>query len=362
MLVLLIFSYALVTTLWLYSEALLSSMIVVGFLGGVAAGLLGWAGVSIAFLAKLPLLRLILFSRARKRVLAISSLTLTLSIIPASLEEGVGYVTFYMLTSIAYGLASAAILASVLNDVDYDDWSIALVSSSIATYALALVALIAWSILGLNLGVPLAIASAISTALLALVLRSPLVPSITLKTVDILVEIVSLRRSPEFYENLRSDLLKLALILGGLGAVKVTLLSVAIKHYGINAIIALTAGSLAGSLIASYTLKPRIAMIIAVIASASALTLNKPLIELALVNLAITYSNLTITIKTLEYMPKAIYRMLALVSTITAIGAITVGVASLANPQTATGILTPIALLVLITTVIITIKGGEKWS
>lgn len=350
------------TALWLYSEALLSSTIVAGLLGGVLAGLLGWIGVSVAFLAKLPLLKLLLSPNARRPVLTLSSLALMLSALPASLEGGFSYATFYLLASIAYGLVSAAIMASVLNDVDYSDWRVTLVSSSIATYTLALIALIAWSVLGLNLGAPIAVASALSIALLAHTLKPPLLPSISLKTVEVLIDIISFRRSPEEYRLWNADVLKLALIMGGLGAVKVTLLSTTIKHYGVNAIIALTAGSLIGSIIASYTLKPRIAMTVAIIASATTLTLNKPLIGLALVNMAITYSNLTVTITTLENMPKAIYRTIATLSIATATGAILVGAVSLANPQTATTILTPIATLLLITTIMLTLKRRGKWE
>ncbi len=359
---LLVLSYALVTALWLYSEALLSSTIVVGVLGGVVAGLLGWVGVSIAFLARLPLLRLLLSPSARRPVLTLSSIALILSAIPASLEGGLGYATFYLLASIAFGIVSAAVLASVLNDVDYSDWGVALVSSSIATYTLALLALIAWSILGLNLGAPLAVASAVSIAFLAYTLRPPPLPSITLKTVEVLVDMLSFRRNPEAYRHLYADVLKLALILGGLGAVKVSLLSTTIEDHGVNAIVALTAGSLAGSIIASYTLRPRIAMAIAIVATTITLTLSEPLVGLALVNMAITYSNLTVTIVTLENMPKAIYRTLATLAIATAAGAIIVGVTSLANPQTATSILTPIATLVLLTSVILTLKRGREWE
>ena len=360
--VLLVLSYAFVTALWLYSEALLSSTIVVGVLGGVVAGLLGWVGVSIAFLARLPLLRLLLSPSARRPVLTLSSIALILSAIPASLEGGLGYATFYLLASIAFGIVSAAVLASVLNDVDYSDWGVALVSSSIATYTLALLALIAWSILGLNLGAPLAVASAVSIAFLVYTLRPPPLPSITLKTVEVLVDMLSFRRDPEAYRYLYADVLKLALILGGLGAVKVSLLSTTIEDHGVNAIVALTAGSLAGSIIASYTLRPRIAMAIAIVATTITLTLSEPLVGLALVNMAITYSNLTVTIVTLENMPKAIYRTLATLAIATAAGAIIVGVTSLANPQTATSILTPIATLVLLTSAILTLKRGREWE
>jgi hypothetical protein len=361
-LVLLVLSYAFVTALWLYSEALLSSTIVVGVLGGVVAGLLGWVGVSIAFLARLPLLRLLLSPSARRPVLTLSSIALILSAISASLEGGLGYATFYLLASIAFGIVSAAVLASVLNDVDYSDWGVALVSSSIATYTLALLALIAWSILGLNLGAPLAVASAVSIAFLAYTLRPPPLPSITLKTVEVLVDMLSFRRNPEAYRYLYADVLKLALILGGLGAVKVSLLSTTIEDHGVNAIVALTAGSLAGSIIASHTLRPRIAMAIAIVATTITLTLSEPLVGLALVNMAITYSNLTVTIVTLENMPKAIYRTLATLAIATAAGAIIVGVTSLANPQTATSILTPIATLVLLTSAILTLKRGREWE
>jgi hypothetical protein len=362
MLALVILGYALATALWLYSEALLSTTIVAGLLGGVLAGLLGWIGVSIASLAKLPLLRLLQPPSSRRSTLLLASVALLLSAIPASMEGGVGLVMFYLLASIAYGLVSASIMVSVLNDVDYSDWGVTLTSASIATYMLALVALIAWSTLDLNLGAPLALASATVTAFLALTLRPQLIPSITLKTVDVVIDLISLRRSPEIYKSWEFDVIKLALILGGLGALKVTLLSTTMRDHGVNTVIALTTGSLVASIIAAYTLKPRIAMIAAVVISTTILILENQLLELALTSLAITYSNLTIVISTLEITPKALSRTLALTSIATALGAILVGALSLANPQIAPKILTVIATLTLITAVILTLRRGREWS
>ena len=358
---LLVLVYALSTALWVYSEALVASRVSVSLVGGFSVGLLGWAGVLIASLAKLPLSRLLSSPSSRRLALLLAAVLLSLSALVSWLNLGgaLSYVILYALVSAAYGLVAAAVFSTLLSDVDYLDWRSTIVSASIATYAVSLSILALWSLSSVSLAAPLAVASAILTARLALSIRASLIPSIELKTVEVIADILSFRRSPEAYRMWYVDVAKLALILGGLGALKVTLLSSTVRDHGVTALTAIAAGSLAASILAAQTLNTRLAALLALPPAVSTLA-GHQLPSLALAGLAITYSHLAVLTTILENRPKAVYRATAILSIATALGAAIVSLTSLANPQIASKTSTILTLTLLAITLTLTIKERRK--
>lgn len=331
-------------------------------MGGFSVALLGWVGVFIASLAKLPLLRLLSLPSARRLALLISSLTLAMIPLQYLLapQGGFSYLSSYILASVAYGLVSATIFATVVNDVDYVEWPKAITSSNILAYTLAIGVLLTWGLAGVDLSIPLALTS--TTVLLATIptLRGWILPSMTLKTIEAIADILSFRRNPRTYTMWYLDVAKLAVILGGLGALKVAVLSTAMRDHGITSLIALSLGALIASIIARYTAEPRIAMIIAIPAATSTLVDRSQLLTLTLLGLAITYSYITIIVTVLENKPKAVYKATLLLTIATAIGSIATGLVSLANPKVASKTVTLITTILITTVVLLTVRRGEK--
>lgn len=362
--VLLVVSYGLVSAFWMYSEALLSSRINVGLLGGLSVGFLGWIGVLVASLAKIPLMGLLSFPHARRMALIASSIVLLVASLQRLLLPlgGLDPAVSYILASMAYGLASAAIFTSILNDVDYVEWPRALTSANIIAYGIAVIVLVAWSLTSVDLSSTMALTSAILLLAVTPAIGASILPSMTLKTVEVIADILSFRRSPETYKLWYVDVVKLALILGGLGALKISILSIAIHNHGVLSLVALATGALLASITASHTAKPRIAMILALITSTTTLITDNQLVKLTLVGLAITYSYLTIMITVLDKRPKAIYKAITILTIAVALGSLTVGALSLANPATASKITTLTTILLVIITLTLTLKEGRRWT
>lgn len=357
--------YAPVFALWIYFEALLSSRISVSTIGGFSVALLGWVGVFIASLAKLPLLRLLSLPSTRRLALLISSITLAMIPLQYLLtpQGGFSYVSSYILASVAYGLVSAAVFATIVNDVDYVEWSKAITSSSMLAYTLTLGVLLTWSLMGVDLSIPLALTS--TAILLATIptMRGWILPSMTLKTIEVIADILSFRRNPKTYTMWYLDVAKLAVITGGLGALKIAVLSTAMREHGVTSLIALSLGALIASMAARYHAKPRIAMITAIPAATSTLVAGSQLLTLALLGLAITYSYLTITITVLESKPKAVYKATLVLTIATAIGSLATGLTSLADPRIASKIVTFTTTILVTTVILLTIRRGkENWE
>ncbi len=340
---------------------MLASTLTGGLKEGVYAAALGAFGVTVAGLSRIFILKSPAFE-SRRLTLALAVVFSLASLAPKVLIGGpLGALLSYILASAAYGLASATVFSTILYDVDYGEWRRALVSLASVTSALTLSLIIIWLTLKIDLTAPLTIAFSTITLASTLKTQKQLIPSLTLKNLEILSDIIAFKRNPETYKQWERETLKLTLLLGALGALKITVLAKAAPEHGIlNCLTAYSAGTLTATILAHIAMKPRIAVILALTTLTTTLAIENTLLKLLLIALTITYTSLTITIETLENKPKTINKIMIATGAATTIGAATTGTLSLLKIKQATIITIIIATAIIITAIIETKK--KKWE
>ncbi|MDM7274657.1 MAG: hypothetical protein P3X22_000825 [Thermoprotei archaeon] len=346
---------------WAYYEALLASTLTGGLKEGVYAAALGAFGVSVAGLSRIFLLKSQAFE-SRRLALTLAVVFSLASLAPKVLLEGpLGALLSYISASAAYGLASATAFSTILYDVDYGEWRRALVGIASVTSALTLLLIIVWSTLKIDLTTPLTIGFSTITLASTLKIRKQLVPSLTLKNLEILSDIIAFKRNPETYKQWELETLKLTLLLGALGALKITVLVKAVPEHGIlNCLAAYSAGALTATILANKTIKPRISAILVLATLTITLAVENTLAKLPLIALTITYTSLTVTVETLENKPKTINKIMTAAAITTTAGATITGALSLLKIKQATIITIIITTAIIITAIIESKK--KKWE
>ncbi len=359
----LVLGLAMITAVWAYYEALLASKIALGLSSGVYASLLGFIGITIAYISKLPLLRLMYRFEVRKNSLIIASILLLLALTPKYLAEDHYSLTIsYLILSASYGLASASIFMFIINDLSYEDWRKALAILPMASAVIASLTLVSWAQLKADIAPPVIIIGSLLLAYGYITSVRPLIPSLTLKSLEILSDILAFRGAITAYRNWHIEVTKIALILGGLGALKILILSKAIIEYSIYSIVSYNIGVAIGAIIAYKESKPRITQILAITTIAILLLTNNTLIALALIGVTIAYGQISTIDYILENRPRAVYTAIAIITTTIGIGAVITGIASLANTEKATIITLAITIATITTSIIIDKKQKRKWE
>ncbi|MCX8196088.1 MAG: hypothetical protein N3F67_03305 [Acidilobaceae archaeon] len=319
---------AALAAVWAYAEAQLALKISEGLSSGIYASLLGFLGIFVASLARLPLLRY-LWQHERRRLAMLLSALLALAALPVSSP-----LAFYLLLSAGFGIASAAAFSYIVHDQRYELWRSSIAALNALSSGLTAAALLLWSQLGAQIAPLLLLLAALSLLLSYLLLPPPLFSGINLRSLEVLSDIVSFRTSPHAYESVMWEAARVAALLGGLGALRVTVLSGAFEEEGALSIASYAAGSLFGALLALLHNASSVAMLLAMPAVGGSLLLP-PLLELMLLGAAISYAQTAAITYVLETRPRQVFSAAGLLSLSTGLGAGVTGVLSLAQEDKA---------------------------
>ncbi|MCS7106646.1 MAG: hypothetical protein NZ902_00850 [Acidilobaceae archaeon] len=326
---------------WAYTEATLALRITEGLSSGIYASLLGFLGVFLASLSRLPLLRHLQHFSHRRLALLLSSLLALLSL-PIDSP-----VLSYVLLSAAFGIASAAAFSAIVHDERYESWRSSLSALNSLSAGLTALTLFTWNYFHASFA-PLLLLIAVSTLTIAsFLMRPPLLSGVSLRSLEVFSDILSFRSSAESYLHARWEAARIAMLMGGLGALRVTVLSQAFPESGTLSLASYAAGSSLGAAIAFLHNSPGLVFLLSLPPLAGA-PLLPPTVELFLLGISASYAQTAAITYVLERRPRDVFSASALLSLFSGAGAALIGALSLARPEKAYLLASLLALLLLL--------------
>ncbi|MEN2999222.1 MAG: hypothetical protein ABDH61_01400 [Acidilobaceae archaeon] len=264
----------------------------------------------------------------------------------------------YLVLSAAFGIASAAAFSSIVHDERYEGWRSSIAALSSLSAGLTALTLFAWNYLHASLSPLLLPAAFLSLLFAALLMRPPLLSGVSLRSLEVFSDILSFRSTPESYLHARWEAARIAMLLGGLGALRVTVLSQAFPQSGVLSIAAYAAGSSLGALLTLAHNSPAIVFLISLPAVLGT-SLLPPVHELFLLGVSVSYGQTAAITYVLERKPREVFSASALLSLSSGAGAALIGALSLAQPERASLLALLLATLLLLLSLL---SYRRRWS